>query len=148
MKTKMGGRPRVQAHAELARRIGETARAARLQAKLTQADVAERVGLQTEVYGRLERGVMMPSVPTLRKIAVVLKLPSDVIIGLAEERIKVDRTRADGESSVELRRLLRNLRTLPPEQLKLVRRVAHAFQKVGERGARKRGSDESAQVVN
>lgn len=148
MNAKVEGLPRGQAYAELAQRIGATARAARLQAKFTQADVAERVGLQPEVYGRLERGVMMPSVPTLRKIAVVLKLPSDVIIGLAEERIKVDRTPAEGESSVELRRLLRNLRTMTPEQLKLFRTLAHAFHKTGKQGARKRGREESAQVVN
>ena len=53
---------------KLARHLGKTARAARLLAKLTQADVAERVGIATEVYGRLERGAMLPSAPTLRKL--------------------------------------------------------------------------------
>ncbi|HEY0092769.1 MAG TPA: helix-turn-helix transcriptional regulator, partial [Archangium sp.] len=43
----------------LAATIGTAARAARVQANLTQEDVAERVGLATEVYGRLERGGML-----------------------------------------------------------------------------------------
>lgn len=56
--------------AELRHVVGKAARSARLRLGLTQADVAERVNLASEVYGRLERGIMLPSVPTLRRLSL------------------------------------------------------------------------------
>jgi transcriptional regulator with XRE-family HTH domain len=53
---------------KLQRLLGDAARAARLRLGLTQAEVAKKVGLKSGVYGRVERGMMMPSVPTLRRI--------------------------------------------------------------------------------
>lgn len=46
---------------ELGTTIGATARAAREALGLTQAQVAERVGLVPLVYSRLERGKMLPA---------------------------------------------------------------------------------------
>ncbi|HEX8705831.1 MAG TPA: helix-turn-helix transcriptional regulator, partial [Myxococcaceae bacterium] len=40
----------------LASTLGAVARAARMRAGLTQEDVAERIGMASEVYGRMERG--------------------------------------------------------------------------------------------
>ena len=57
--------------------LGAAVRAARQRQELTQADVAERVGLATEVYGRLERGHMLPSVRTLLRICTVLHVSAD-----------------------------------------------------------------------
>jgi transcriptional regulator with XRE-family HTH domain len=62
--------------------LGEALRAARERTGWTQADVAERVGVATEVYGRMERGHMMPSVSSLRTLCVVLRLDADVALGL------------------------------------------------------------------
>jgi transcriptional regulator with XRE-family HTH domain len=72
--------------AELAQMIGHRARAARSRAKLTQEDVAERTGIVPEVYGRLERGIMMPSVPTLWKLAVVFRISADELLNEAASR--------------------------------------------------------------
>ncbi len=41
--------------------LGTALREARLKAQLTQADVADRVDVATEVYGRMERGNLTPS---------------------------------------------------------------------------------------
>ncbi len=41
---------------------------------LTQSEVAEGVPLASEVYGRLERGGMLPSVPILMRLAAVLSV--------------------------------------------------------------------------
>ena len=49
----------------LALQLGKLARAAREKAGLTQQETAERVGVVTEVYGRMERGLLLPSLPTL-----------------------------------------------------------------------------------
>ena len=43
----------------------KSARAARTALGLSQADVAEKLGLSLEFVGRIERGVALPSVPTL-----------------------------------------------------------------------------------
>lgn len=62
--------------------LGEVLRSARLKAELTQADVAERVGVVTEVYGRMERGNLTPSVLTLRKLCMVLRVDASTALGL------------------------------------------------------------------
>jgi len=62
--------------------LGEMLREARRKAELTQADVAERVGVVTEVYGRMERGNLTPSVLTLRKLCLVLRVDASAALGL------------------------------------------------------------------
>ena len=111
----------------LATTIGTAARAARVRANLTQEDVAERVGLATEVYGRLERGGMLPSVPTLRKLCEILRIPSDVLLGLtpAQENFwaKEPPARPTGEPA-EIRRLVRTVKRLEPAEFRLLSLMA------------------------
>ncbi|WP_395857900.1 multiprotein-bridging factor 1 family protein [Cystobacter fuscus] len=52
--------------------MGDADRAARLQLGLAQVEVAKKVGLKSSVYGRVERGMMTPSVPTLRRMCETL----------------------------------------------------------------------------
>ncbi|WNG48159.1 helix-turn-helix transcriptional regulator [Archangium minus] len=108
----------------LAATIGTAARAARVRANLTQEDVAERVGLATEVYGRLERGGMLPSVPTLKKLCETLNIPSDILLGLtpAQENFWTTREPPEppAEEPAEIRRLLRTLRKLEPAEFRLL----------------------------
>ncbi|WNG37722.1 helix-turn-helix transcriptional regulator [Archangium violaceum] len=108
----------------LAATIGTAARAARVRANLTQEDVAERVGLATEVYGRLERGGMLPSVPTLKKLCETLNIPSDILLGLTPAQENFWTTREPPEPPVEepaeIRRLLRTLRKLEPAEFRLL----------------------------
>ena len=119
---------------KLAANVGQVAREARVRAGLTQADVAERVGLATEVYGRLERGRMLPSVPSLRRLCIALRMPSDTFLGLNTGEVATWVAEAappevDLEESPELRRLMRTLRKLDASQLKLIGLVASALQK-------------------
>jgi transcriptional regulator with XRE-family HTH domain len=120
---------------KLAANVGEVAREARQRVGLTQADVAERVGLATEVYGRLERGRMLPSVPSLRKLCIVLRTPSDSFLGLNSGEVATwvaeaeSITPPEADESPELRRLMRTLRKLDASQLKLISLVAAALQK-------------------
>jgi transcriptional regulator with XRE-family HTH domain len=111
----------------LAGTIGTAARAARVRANLTQEDVAERVGLATEVYGRLERGGMLPSVPTLKKLCETLHIPSDVVLGLtpAQENFwtKEPPPRRPEEPG-EVRRLVRTVKKLEPAEFRLVSLMA------------------------
>jgi transcriptional regulator with XRE-family HTH domain len=76
--------PRLSAREErpLALALRAAAVAARKRESLTQAEVARRVGVKLEVYGRIERGEVFPSVPLLRRLCVTLKIPSDALLGL------------------------------------------------------------------
>ena len=66
---------------QLAIAIGKQARAARTALKMTQAQVAEEIDVTTEFYARMERGTSMPSAETLYRMAVVLDIPVDLMIG-------------------------------------------------------------------
>ncbi len=114
---------------KLALALGAAARAARLRAGLTQAEAAEKVGLAPGVYGRIERGGMMPSVPTLRKLSIALKIPSDTLLSLSHSEVTawVDSLPPRQERSPDLRRLARSLRTLSPSQLKVLNVIASAL---------------------
>ncbi|PTL84399.1 helix-turn-helix transcriptional regulator [Vitiosangium sp. GDMCC 1.1324] len=114
---------------KLALALGAAARAARLRAGLTQAEAAEKVGLAPGVYGRIERGGMMPSVPTLRRLSIVLKIPSDTLLSLSHSEVTawVDSLPARDERPPDLRRLARSLRNLSPAQLKVLNVIATAL---------------------
>jgi transcriptional regulator with XRE-family HTH domain len=113
---------------KLAEAIGSAARAARQRARLTQADVAERLGIASEVYGRLERGLMLPSVVTLRKLCLVLAVPADLLLDLRES----DGSWASeppptyGESA-EVRRLIRRAQGLDRRKMRLLVLLAAAL---------------------
>lgn len=69
----------------LAAIIGSNARAARLALRLTQKQVANRVGVSSEFYGRIDRGHAMPSVPTLAQMADALETSVDALLRGADE---------------------------------------------------------------
>lgn len=139
----------VEAEPKLSVRIGAAAREARKRAKLTQEDVAERLGIAPEVYGRMERGVIMPSVPTLKKICQALGVAASSL--LAVETMKPPARSASRQAKQEdppdIRRLLRRLRTLNKPQLDAIRIVANLMRtESAKRGSRRptRRKSESA----
>jgi transcriptional regulator with XRE-family HTH domain len=120
-------RGRREAKQKLAKALGDSAREARQRAGLTQADVAERIGVATEVYGRLERGLLMPSVPTLRRLCLALHLPADALLALdspqtpAWAEVPIPPPVQEGP---QMRRLMRHVRKLNPTQLRALSLVA------------------------
>lgn len=148
---------------ELAEAIGDAARAARLRRKFTQADVAERIGVSNEFYARLERGNALPSLTTLARLSIILKVRPDVLLGnrlspsrrrprrppapapapaptsararvsTREEAASSDDSLDDGEDSPALRRLQRRLRRASPEALKVIRMLLKAIEEFSER---------------
>lgn len=119
----------------LATIIGTAVRAARQRLELTQADVAERVGIATEVYGRLERGHMLPSVRTLRKLCLVLNCSSDVLLGMSATPAveggapQLAEDPPEYRDRPEVRRLMRTVRKLDNPRLRLLGQVAHALER-------------------
>jgi transcriptional regulator with XRE-family HTH domain len=51
---------------------------------MTQAQVANAIDVVPEVYGRIERGLLMPSVQTLVAIARTLRISPDELLGWKE----------------------------------------------------------------
>ncbi len=115
----------------LATHLAAVVREARKKTSLTQADVAERLGVVTEIFGRLERGQLLPSVPTLRKLCLVLRVDANVILGLDAEKVPLWLVTPDPEADEppELRRLLRTLRRMDAAQLAVVSSTANALMK-------------------
>ncbi len=106
--------------------LGGALLAARERAGLTQAEVASRVGMAPAVYGRLERGQMLPSLPSLCRLCMTLNVSSDALLGLdAAERAALAALTLP-ESPPELHRLATLVRTLSPAALRTLMAVVAA----------------------
>ncbi|WP_224360947.1 helix-turn-helix transcriptional regulator [Hyalangium versicolor] len=66
--------------------LGAAIRAARERARLTQEDVAARIDLHPMTYGGIERGRLLPSISTLTRICVALKIDPDTLPDLRDVR--------------------------------------------------------------
>lgn len=111
---------------ELMKTVGQAAREARERLEMNQAEVARAAGISPVVYGRIERGHMLPAVPTLRKIATALGISADVLLGISPK--EVTRTLSEPAPEVplspELRKLLRTLRAWSDEKVRFLARIA------------------------
>ncbi|EPX62075.1 hypothetical protein D187_009979 [Cystobacter fuscus DSM 2262] len=70
---------------------------------------------------------MLPSVPTLKKLCEILRIPSDVLLGLtpAQENFWTKETPArPTEEPVEIRRLVRTVKKLEPAEFRLLSLIA------------------------
>jgi transcriptional regulator with XRE-family HTH domain len=113
---------------ELAQKIGTAARAARKVHGWSQADAAERIGISSEFYARIERGQTLPSTPTLVAMGKVLDVSLDVLTGIVRDRAPAARPRSPGAESPEMRRLQRRLRRAKPKTVRLLNLLAAALE--------------------
>ena len=60
----------------------------RKQAHLTQVDVAEKLGISQPAYASWERGVKKPTQENLVKIAQILNVTIDYLVGNSDENLK------------------------------------------------------------
>lgn len=106
----------------LKKTLGRNAQAARLRQALTQEDVAERLDMATEVYGRIERGRAFPSIPTFWRLCHVLQESADRLLGLPTGTLTsgpwqvAEPPPPYTEHPPELRRLIRTLRGFEPDE--------------------------------
>ena len=99
----------------LQKRLGEAARTAREALGLTQAQVADAARMRPAVYGRIERGGMMPSVPALRRLAVALGVSPAVLLDMSAREMPT----TDKDLSPETRKAVGLLRTWPESKVKV-----------------------------
>ena len=114
---------------QLALYLGAVAREARKKAGLTQEEAAERIDVATEVYGRLERGNMLPSLPTLMRLCRALALDANSLLGFPLSEPPpwlILETPVETEPPA-VRRLMRTVRRLRPRQLIALSHVASAL---------------------
>ncbi|WP_224241845.1 helix-turn-helix transcriptional regulator [Hyalangium gracile] len=111
----------------LRKTLGRAARLARMRSGLTQADVAESIGTVTEVYGRMERGKLLPSVPTLLRLCVALHSGPHELMGFVpmgptdKERPWEELQGSAGPPKTpELQRLVRRLGHLDRSEIRLL----------------------------
>ncbi len=116
---------------KLNKTIGSNARAARTREALTQEQVAERLDISPEVYGRIERGTIFPRVLTLVKMCRVLRKSSDELLGLVANGNGGPAPESNGRhpEPPQMRRLLPRLRKLTPAQLQALERLLVAFER-------------------
>jgi transcriptional regulator with XRE-family HTH domain len=114
----------------LQKSLGEVCRTVRERQGLTQAQVAKQACLAPEIYGRIERGGMMPSVPTLRKLSLILGISTDVLLELnrADVAPSLEAPTPEGNLSPELRQLVRMLRGWSSARVKRLIRVAKVLE--------------------
>lgn len=94
--------------------LGERIKLARERAKLTQEQLSERIDVSPQYVSDLERGVVGISVPTLKRVCVVLGVSSDQILFGAETE---DRTAVIAEMC----------RSLTGEQMGILTEVVEKF---------------------
>lgn len=58
----------------------------RKKARLTQVDIARKLGISQQAYASWERGIKKPTQENLVKIAQVLNVSVDYLVGNSEER--------------------------------------------------------------
>ena len=66
--------------------FSERLKSLRKQAGLTQVDVAEELGISQPAYASWERGVKKPTQENLVKIAQILNVSVDYLVGNSEEK--------------------------------------------------------------
>lgn len=70
--------------------FAERLKTLRKQVKLTQAQIAEKLNISQQAYASWERGVKKPTQDNLVKIAQILNVSIDYLVGNSDENLKED----------------------------------------------------------
>jgi transcriptional regulator with XRE-family HTH domain len=118
----------------LAKTLGAGMRTARQRAGLRQEDVARMVGTWTEVYGRMERGHKLPSVPMLVALGLALNAKPNELLGASPVPEKITRfvLRAlmqELPNTPDVRKVLRCMGHMQPIHLRTIAQLAAQLSK-------------------
>lgn len=105
-------------------RIGGKITEVRLRKKLTQAELAERIGVSVESISRLERGVSFPSLKTIVKMSNALGVQIKEFFDFDEYDSK------DKSYERELSKFIAFLRTLSEKEVRLIHKVSKEALKI------------------
>ena len=118
----------------LAKTLGEGLRAARKREGLRQEDVARMVGTWTEVYGRMERGHKLPSVPMLVALGLALNAKPNELLGSSPVSVRPTRFALRAlmqglPNTPDVRKMLRSMAQLQPIHLRTIAQLAAQLSK-------------------
>lgn len=85
--------------------------------KLTQSQFAELVGLSEDSIGKIERGIGVPTIDTLHKIAGAVKIP-------IEDLISIPRKKPSQKLSSALNDLIAYLQARSPDDIRFIHELA------------------------
>lgn len=85
--------------------------------KLTQSQFSELVNLSEDSIGKIERGIGVPTLDTLNKIASGLKIP-------IEDLLSTSRKKPSQKPSGPLNDLIAYLQTRSPEDVRFIHEIA------------------------
>lgn len=74
--------------------LGRKIRNARTKEKMTQSELAEKIDVSTNFLGDIERGIKLPSIPTLIALCNTLKLSLDYLFSDSLNNIEVEEEQA------------------------------------------------------
>jgi transcriptional regulator with XRE-family HTH domain len=66
--------------------VGDRIKAARKQAKLTQQEVADKIGIKAQTFQKYERGERNPKIETIQKIADALEIDASDLYDAVPDR--------------------------------------------------------------
>lgn len=89
--------------------MGNKLKTLRMQKKLTQKQVAERIGLAISAVSSYEAGTRYPSYEVLIKLARIYHVSTDYLLGMTEKRI-VDTTGLNEEEVATVSQLVELLK--------------------------------------
>jgi transcriptional regulator with XRE-family HTH domain len=114
----------------LRRTLGAAARDARQALGSTQQQLSERLGVNVEFYGRIERGQAWPSVRVFARMVSVLGISGDTLlaIDLTHAPKPAPLTRTD--DSPEIRELIALVRKAGPDVVRLVDKLVRGIERV------------------
>lgn len=87
-------------HIAVDRRIGERVLLARRRIGLTQHEVADRVPMSPTAFNRLERGLQSVSAECIARLAKILGVSSDYLLGLPNGETEASEFKAAGVALV------------------------------------------------
>lgn len=73
---------------DIARTLGANLRKARSRQGLTQDQVAELIDLPVELYARMERGALLPSMQLFVKLCRLLEVAAGQLLGMSHPRLQ------------------------------------------------------------
>lgn len=89
--------------------FGQRIKALRLQKKLTQAELAQQLGVTKSVISAYETGLRMPSYDILIRLARIFKVSTDYLLGV-EARVNLDLSGLTDEEAAALIKLIQAMK--------------------------------------
>ncbi len=96
--------------------FGEKLKKIRLERKMNQIELAEKMGMKQASISQFENGQRLPTPANIKKLASILEVSVEYLAG-----------KSDGKFEREL--LMRNIQGLSPETLRKINDIAEAFKK-------------------